>query len=1091
MRASLIAALAIACTSSGQLGGGKAADTAGATATSSETSSTTPTGTSGTSTTATTSTSSTSSTTTDIAAPSHLGLVLSEIMPKNRGGLRDEDGHESDWIELANLGATPLDLAGVTLGDSGSPWTFPARILEPGEHLVVFASRKDRVGAELHTDFSLASDGEDLVLADVDGTVLDRFDPYPATETGVTYGRAGATLALAAGGYRWRIPDGVSADWTAADYDDTAWPEGEGGLGQAGDGGGGPLAHLVSDLAAHWSFDSIEGGRVPDATGRHPGILEEGALLTAGSAGWSGEALSGLTGGWLAASDPELLDFDGDHTWSVWFRGTDDSGCLISRNPDGTDWNQGSKALFVRGGTLQYDAGWVGNPGTGVSVTDDLWHHAAVTFRASDDTFQVYVDGVVRYADRFDANAFPEDTDHNGGRAETGLFVGQADFSGGLSDLGKYDGRIDEVALFSAALSEEDVGALASGAVPSGVPFAGSIGTPVPEGTTRAQLRVPFEVDDPAALDALSVSIRHDDAVLVWLDGLLVAALDAAEGDTVAAADRDDTLALTPTAVALPLEFVRPGRNVLAVEVLAADAESPTLFADVAITASTGLRGHLAEPTPGAPNGLLMSEAVTIAEPSGTFEEEQLVSIEGDGVIRYTLDGSEPTESSPLYDGPLRLDRTRELRARAWQVGKGAGPVAQAVYVETQPALRARERDLPVAVVVASDIGWSWTSAPFLTWEAGSLDERPDYAGPSGVHLRGQSSSGQDKQPYRLELRDPRGHDVDHPLLGLPAEADWVLHAPYVDKSLVRNALVFELGRELGLAAPRTAHVHVYRVEPGAQLTEEAYRGVYVLMETVEIHPDRLDLAELEPHDDEGAVLSGGYLLKFEADVAESPILEGWRTLELHEPDPVTDVQLDWVTDDIAALDEVLFRPDFADPATGYPAWIDVASWVDHLLINELFRDQDAYVRSAYFHKDRDGLYVMGPLWDYNLVAGTGGYFENTEIVGWQWQHPYNVGEHGWHARLMEDPAFAAEVVERWRSLRAGTLSDDSLVDRIATYGVLLEAGADENFARWDNLDEPVVNGFVSPATDSWDAQLDVLAAWLLERAAWMDAELR
>ena len=187
----------------------------------------------------------------------------------------------------------------------------------------------------------------------------------------------------------------------------------------------------------------------------------------------------------------------------------------------------------------------------------------------------------------------------------------------------------------------------------------------------------------------------------------------------------------------------------------------------------------------------------------------------------------------------------------------------------------------------------------------------------------------------------------------------------------------------------------------------------------------------------------------------------------------------------------MMFSGTFADPASGYAKWIDVDTWIDQLILNELFRDQDAYVRSAYLHKDRDGLLVMGPLWDYNLAAGTGGYFGNTDIEDWQWQHPYNAGEHGWFERLMSDPSFAAAVESRWKTLRAGILSDAEMQGRIDAHAAVLAAGAAENFDRWNNLGSSSVNGFVSPSTTTWEEQLDVMAQWLAERSAWMDAQLQ
>ncbi len=87
-------------------------------------------------------------------------VVISEFMEKNRSTLRDEDGDFSDWIELWNRSDEAVDISGWNLSDRENQlgWTLPEMSLQPGERIVIFASGKDRQGAELHTGFSLSGD---------------------------------------------------------------------------------------------------------------------------------------------------------------------------------------------------------------------------------------------------------------------------------------------------------------------------------------------------------------------------------------------------------------------------------------------------------------------------------------------------------------------------------------------------------------------------------------------------------------------------------------------------------------------------------------------------------------------------------------------------------------------------------------------------------------------------------------------------------------------------------------------------------------------------------------------------------------------
>lgn len=125
------------------------------------------------------------------------GPVISEFLARNEGPIADEDGVFSDWIEITNTSAAPLNLAGWHLTDDENDltqWTFPALNLPAGGRTLVFASGKDRAvaGAELHTKFKLDGDGEYLALVAPNGTTVEQeFAPdYGAQYDGVSYGLA-------------------------------------------------------------------------------------------------------------------------------------------------------------------------------------------------------------------------------------------------------------------------------------------------------------------------------------------------------------------------------------------------------------------------------------------------------------------------------------------------------------------------------------------------------------------------------------------------------------------------------------------------------------------------------------------------------------------------------------------------------------------------------------------------------------------------------------------------------------------------------------------------------------------------------------
>ncbi len=122
-------------------------------------------------------------------------LVINEFMSINDGIIQDEDGENSDWIELYNAGDQAVNLENWSLTDDSTnlqKWLFPSVNLEAGAYLLIFASDKDRraEGEELHTNFKLASSGEYLALVEPDGiSIAFAYSPaYPPQQSNVAYG---------------------------------------------------------------------------------------------------------------------------------------------------------------------------------------------------------------------------------------------------------------------------------------------------------------------------------------------------------------------------------------------------------------------------------------------------------------------------------------------------------------------------------------------------------------------------------------------------------------------------------------------------------------------------------------------------------------------------------------------------------------------------------------------------------------------------------------------------------------------------------------------------------------------------------------
>ncbi|MFZ5756486.1 MAG: CotH kinase family protein [Pseudomonadota bacterium] len=347
------------------------------------------------------------------------------------------------------------------------------------------------------------------------------------------------------------------------------------------------------------------------------------------------------------------------------------------------------------------------------------------------------------------------------------------------------------------------------------------------------------------------------------------------------------------------------------------------------------------------------------------------------------------------------------------------------------------------------------------------------HEGEAEIRGRGNWTWTLEKKPYRIKLESSTA------LLGMPANRHWVLLANHADRSLLRNAVTFELSRQLGMAwTPRAQSVHV-------ELNGE-YLGVYELTEHVRIGSHRVNIPELKVGNTSPDTVSGGYLIEVDDLRGEDFCIDSEHDNNmvfcLVSPetllDPAWTVQRAWIEDYIRNTENAIYGEQFADPVNGYAAWLDVDSAVDYYLVQEITKNIDGILqRSTFLHKPRDGRLVFGPVWDFDLALGNMGMLDFNDPEGWRSRYA------SWYQRLFEDPVFAQKVHDRWIWLR-----DTGKLDALRTYidehaGMLANAQA-MNFERWPVLDTDI--GY-STGPGSYACGIREMKSWLDTRIAWMD----
>jgi hypothetical protein len=374
------------------------------------------------------------------------------------------------------------------------------------------------------------------------------------------------------------------------------------------------------------------------------------------------------------------------------------------------------------------------------------------------------------------------------------------------------------------------------------------------------------------------------------------------------------------------------------------------------------------------------------------------------------------------------------------------------------------------------------------------------YSGKVGIEIRGHSSQMFPMKSYSIELWDASGNSVDKSLFGLPKESDWVLYAPYTDKTLMRNFLAYTISNELGRWAAHCRFVEL--------VINGDYKGIYVFMERIKRGSGRVNIAKMAATDVSGDAVTGGYIFSLDKDangwfssfVSPNSTNGNKRQFSYVYPklENIVQAQKDYIKSYVDSFEYVLAGRDYQDKSIGVRKFADLASFIDYFIVNEISRNVDGYRLSAYFYKDRNSRnpkIVAGPVWDYDLAFRNANYCEGSNTNGWAYLFNYACPGDGaglipfWWERLMTDSAFTSDLRCRWKQLRQTTLSVTQinfLIDSIVT---LTAEARQRHFQRW-----PVLGQYVwpnpQPIATTYDGEISLLKEWLTNRLYWIDNNL-
>ena len=340
-----------------------------------------------------------------------------------------------------------------------------------------------------------------------------------------------------------------------------------------------------------------------------------------------------------------------------------------------------------------------------------------------------------------------------------------------------------------------------------------------------------------------------------------------------------------------------------------------------------------------------------------------------------------------------------------------------------------------------------------------------EFSAAMGIRGRGNSTWSFPKKPYKVKLKEKAS------IFGMGADKEWALLANYSDRTLMRNILAMKMSEICGFSwTPHMYSVHVY--------LNNQYQGVYTLCEHKKVHKDRVDIdldagdvyLEIEQQQDETTCWWTGMGVPMMFSDPEEPSAELLSEIKK------------WFSDFEASL----YSNYLADPNKGYAKYIDVDSFIDYFIVQEIAKNTDGNLRkSSFITKKKGEKMEMYHLWDFDLTFGNTGWLSSPDGFYIKDYNPSCVPGDNWFNRMFTDPAFVKRVQDRWNELYPQFVA---LVGFIDEQAYILDKAQKENFKVW-SIHE-VVDWVGVPSQGSYEAEVEFLKEFYTERLEWLDKEI-
>ena len=527
-------------------------------------------------------------------------------------------------------------------------------------------------------------------------------------------------------------------------------------------------------------------------------------------------------------------------------------------------------------------------------------------------------------------------------------------------------------------------------------------------------------------------------------------------------------------------------------------------------------------------------------------------------VIRYTLDGTEPTTASRSFSNPIQIQNSTLLRAKVFSGRSSLSPIVSQAYIRLDRNLESFSSNLPLVII--NSFGKRILDQEKVRVSAHFVDAKPgrstlagpaNFDGGGNFNIRGHTSLRYPKHSYHFKIRDEEQDPQKFPLLGFPKDSDWVLYAPFPDKTLMRDVLGYEISNQMGRYASRTKFVEVFVNETGGRLSKRDYVGVYVLAEKTKRGKHRLDIEKMGPEDETEPNVTGGYIFK----------KDHLDTVQLNESNPGGfprggpsrsylyssgpggfpanpegfrsafgnsqqggDGFFQRMAGRFSPKSGQLFstsrghqffyvEPQADEITLKQKAWLTAyLDKFESVLEGDNFKDPKlgyaAYIDPASFIDHHLLVEVMKNIDGFRFSTFYHKDRDDKLKMGpiWDWNlslgnangkegylanswywPQLNDQQYLWFRRLFEDPDFAQRYVDRWGEVRTNQFAVGRIHARIDELAVLLDEAQARNFQRWRIMGRSVWPN--SYVGRSFSDEVDWMKQWIQKRIEWIDQQ--